>query len=138
MASNLDAIRNAVAQGKALAAEFHTAHAKFFQDGNATPVFECDARARKPRPSAFDAGNQTEWATKRVVVLKVPMDANGSELIQKGLIVQLSPVDEDNVDGDPTLYGINFTVQSSLGSQFSAEREVILVTEVRGTPRIDP
>ena len=137
MASNLDAIRNAVAQAKVIAAEFHTAHAKFFEDGNTTPVFECDGRARKPRPSAFDAGNQTEWATKRVVVFKVPMDANGSSIIRKGLIVQLSPVDEDNPDGDPSLYGINFTVQSSLGSQFSAEREVILATEVNATTRIE-
>jgi len=130
MGRNLDAVRAAVAEAKVIAGEFHTATASFYEDGNATPVLVTAGRMKKPRPSAFDAGNQTEWATKRTVVLKVPQDAT-TGIIRKGLICQLS-----TPDGDPTINLINFTVQSALNSQFSAEREVTLVTEVVATPRI--
>jgi hypothetical protein len=129
---NLDAIRAAVEDAKVIAAEFHTAEAKFFEEDNTTAVLTTQGRARKPRPSAFSAGNQTEWATKRIVVLKVPLDAT-TGVIRKGLICQLS-----TPDGDPTINHINFRVESSLVSQFAAEREVILSTEVAERPRIVP
>lgn len=130
MASNLEAVRAAIELAKGLAAEFHTGTASFYEDGNTTPVFVTPCRVKKPRPSAFDAGGQTEWATKRSVVIKVPMDTT-SGIIRKGLIVQVS-----TPDGDPTINKINFVVQSSLGSQFSAEREVLAISEVVETPRI--
>lgn len=130
MPSNLEAIRAAVIQGKALAAEFRTGTAKFYENGNTTPVLVTDCRVRKPKPSSFDAGNQTEWATKRETIIKIPMDAT-TGVVKKGLIVQVS-----TPDGDPTINHINFTVQSSLGSQFSAERSVVVVSEIIETPRI--
>ena len=126
----LAAIRNAVEQAKELAETFQTGTAKFFEDGNTTPLLECSVRVKKPRPSAFDAGNQTEWATKRAMVLRVPMDAT-TEIIQKGWIVQVS-----TPDGDPTINQINFTVQSSLKSSFTAERDVLVSTEVSARQRI--
>jgi len=130
MVSNLQAVRDAIEQGKTLAAEFTTGTASFYEDGNTTPVFTTPCRVKKPRPSAFDAGGQTEWSTKRTMVVKVPMTAT-SGIIRKGLIVQIS-----TPDGDPTINLINFVVQSSLGSQFSAEREVLVTTEVNATPRV--
>jgi len=130
MVSNLQAVRDAIEQGKALAAEFTTGTASFYEDGNTTPVFTTPCRVKKPRPSAFDAGGQTEWSTKRTMVVKVPMTAT-SGIIRKGLIVQIS-----TPDGDPTINLINFVVQSSLSSQFSAEREVLVTTEVNATPRV--
>ena len=130
MGANLDAVRAAVADAKVLAAEFHTAEAKFFEKGNTTPVLITTGRLKKPKPSSFDAGNQTEWSTKRGVVLKVPQDAT-TGIIRRGLIVQLS-----TPDGDPTINHINFVVQSALNSQFSAEREVSLVTEINEAARI--
>jgi hypothetical protein len=130
MGENLDAIRAAVETAKGIAGEFHTAELKFFNDASNTPVLICMGRLRKPRPSAFDAGNQTEWATKRVVVAKIPLGAT-TDIIQKGWYVQVS-----TTDGDPSLNHVTFTVQSSLVSQFAAEREVLLATEVSKTPRI--
>lgn len=130
MVSNLQAIRDAIEQGKALAGEFQSGEATFYKDGNTDPVFTTPCRVKKPRPSAFDAGGQTEWSTKRAMVIKVPMTAT-SGIINKGLIVQVS-----TPDGDPTINLINFVVQSSLSSQFSAEREVLVTTEVNETPRI--
>lgn len=130
MGRNLDAVRAAVERAKVIAAEFQTGTAKFYVNGNTNPIFTCTCRVRKPKPSAFDAGNQTEWATKRGLVIKVPLVV-ATEVIQKGLIVQIS-----TPDGDPTINHINFVVQSSLVSQFAAEREVTVVTEVNETPRI--
>ena len=130
MADNLAAVRAAVAQAKTLAAEFQTGTAKFYEDGNVTPLFTTTCRIKKPRPSSFDAGNQTEWATKRAILMKIPMDAT-TGIVRKGLIVQVS-----TPDGDPAINLINFVVQSSLDSQFSAERTVALVTEITNTPRI--
>ena len=130
MGRNLDAVRNAIEQAKVLAAEFQTGTAKFYEDGNPVPVLTCTIRMRKPKPSAFDAGNQTEWATKRGLVGKVPLTV-ATEIIQKGWICQVS-----TPDGDPTINHINFVVQSSLVSQFAAEREVTFVTEVNETPRV--
>lgn len=131
----LAAVRAAVEDAKELAETFQTAEAKFFENGNTTPVITTTGRLRKPRPSAFDAGNQTEWATKRIVVLKVPINAT-TDVIRKGLLCQLAPIDPAKADGDPSIYKINFTVQSSLVSQFAAEREVVLATEVEERPRI--
>jgi hypothetical protein len=130
MGSNLDAVRAAVEQAKIIAAEFHTGTANFYEDGNPVPVLTCPIRMRKPKPSAFDAGNQTEWGTKRGVVGKVPLNVD-TEVIQKGWICQVS-----TPDGDPTINNINFVVQSSLVSQFAAEREVTFITEVTDTPRV--
>jgi len=130
MGANLDAVRAAVAQAKIIAGEFHTATATFFEDENTTPVLVTVGRMKKPKPSSFDAGNQTEWSTKRIVVLKVPQDAT-TGIIRRGLICQLS-----TPDGDPTINQINFVVQSALNSQFSAEREVTLATEINEAPRI--
>lgn len=126
----LAAVRAAVEQAKPLAETFQTGEAKFYEDGNSTPVLTTTCRLKKPRPSAFDAGNETEWATKRIVVMKVPLNAT-TGVIRKGLIVQVS-----TPDGDPTINHVNFVVQSSLSSQFAAEREVTLSTEVSATPRI--
>lgn len=138
--SRLDSIRAAVEQGAALAGEFHTALANFYDSGVTTPVFaNVPVRFKKPRPSAFDAGNQTEWATKRNLTIKAPMDLSsyGSEtIIRSGLVVQLAPADAQNADGDPSLYAINFVVQSALTSQFAAEREIVVTTEVNVTPRV--
>ena len=130
MGANLDAVRAAVEQAKGIAAEFQTGTAKFYQDGNTTPLITTTCRVKKPRPSAFDGGNQTEWATKRTLYIKVPMDAT-TGIIRQGLIVQIS-----TPDGDPTINLINFTVESALSSQFSAERTIVASTEVIATPRI--
>lgn len=126
----LASIRAAVAEAKELAEAFQTGTAKFYEKGNSTPVLTCTVRVKKPRPSAFDAGNQTEWATKRNLVLRVPMDAT-TGVIRKGLIVQVY-----TPDGDPTINQINFTVLSALKSSFAAEREVTVTTEVDARPRI--
>lgn len=126
----LAAVRAAVEQAKPLAEAFQTGEAKFYEDGNTTPVLTCSVRVKKPRPSAFDAGNETEWATKRNLVLRVPMNAT-TGIIRKGLIVQIS-----TPDGDPTINHINFVVQSALRSSFAAEREVAVTTEVEERPRI--
>lgn len=132
MGINLDAVRAAVERAKELVAEFHVGTAMFYEDGNTTPVLTTPCRYKKPRPSAFDAGNQTEWATKRILSLRVPLNAD-TDIIEKGLIVQIS-----SPDGDPTINHINFTVQSALGSQFAAERDITISTEVIATPRIVP
>lgn len=130
MARNLDAVRNAIEQAKIIAAEFHTGTANFYKPGNPVPVLTTPIRMRKPKPSAFDAGNQTEWGTKRGVVGKVPLVV-ATEVIEKGWICQIV-----TPDGDPTINHINFVVQSSLVSQFAAEREVTFATEVSETPRV--
>ncbi len=144
--SNLSAIRAAVETAKGLAAEFHTASMNLFRegdDGEPVIVFEAiPVRLKKPKPSSFDAGNQTEWATKRILIAKAPMDISpygpgntttAETIIPLGLIAQVT-----TPDGDPTINGINFTVQSALTSQFAAEREITLTTEIRPTPRIEP
>ena len=130
MGANLDAVRAAVVLAKVVAAEFHTGTAKFYRDGNAVPIFTAPCRVKKPRMAAFDGGNQTEWSTKRTIVIKIPQDAN-TGIIEKGLIVQVS-----TIDGDPSINKINFTVESALDSQFSAERNVTCVSQVVSTPRI--
>jgi hypothetical protein len=127
--ANLLAIRAAIVQAKALAAEFQTGTIRFYEDGNTTPVLVTTCRVKKPKPSAFDAGNASVWSVKRDIVIKVPLE--GTEAIRKGLIAQV-----DTDDGDPMINLINFTVQSTLGSQFSAERSVVCVTEGSRTPRI--
>lgn len=128
--AELAAVRAAVETAKPLAEAFQTGTASFYEQGDSTPVLVCSVRVKKPRPSSFDASNETEWSTKRYVVLKVPMSAT-SGIIRKGLIVQVS-----TPDGDPTINQINFTVQSALTSQFAAEREVTVATEVEPRPRI--
>jgi len=130
MGANLDAVRAAIATAKVIAAEFHTGTAKFYEDGNTTPVLVTTCRVKKPRPSPFDAGNATEWATKRTIILKVPQDAT-TGIIRKGLIVQVS-----TTDGDPSINHINFTVESQLDSQFSAERNVTCSTEGNEMARV--
>jgi len=130
MVSNVAAVRAAIIEAQALAGEFQTAEMKLYEEGNATPILTTPCRVKKPKPSSFDAGNKTEWATKRMLMAKVPMDA-ATGIIRSGLIAQIS-----TPDGDPTINHINFTVQSALTSQFAAEREISLVTEVQETPRI--
>jgi hypothetical protein len=129
MGANLDAVRAAIVQATAIAAEFQTGTAKFYADGNPVPVLTTTCRVRKPKPSTFDAGNETIWATKRELTIKVPL--LGTEAIRKGLVVQVS-----TTDGDPLINLVNFVVQSSFGSQFTAERAVVVVTEVVQTPRV--
>lgn len=142
MASRLESVRRAVERGKEIAGEFHTGTMNIYVSGNVVPVFkDVPCRIKKPKPSSFDAGNQTEAATKRIVVAKIPQDITPyvahlpvnerRDIIEYGLIAQVS-----TPDGDPTINQINFTVQSALNSQFSAEREVTLATEIRKTPRI--
>ena len=130
MVDNLAAVRAAVIQGAALALEFQTATASFYVAGNTTPVLVTSCRMKKPKPSAFDSGNQTEWQTRRGMILRIPMDV-GLNVIEKGLIVQVS-----TPDGDPTINHINFVVQSALSSQFAAERSITCVSEVVETPRV--
>ena len=130
MGINLDAIRRAVEIAKPLAEEFQTGQIKFFEEGNTTPVLVTTCRLKRPKPSSFDAGDQTRWATKRLVTAKVPLNAT-TGLIRKGLVAQVS-----TADGDPSLNLITFRVESSLVAQFAAEREVSLSTEVVATPRI--
>lgn len=130
MGANLDAVRKAVILAKVVASEFHTGTAKFYRDGNPVPVFTVPCRIKKPRMAAFDGGNQTEWSTKRTVVIKIPQNAI-SGVIEQGLIVQVTAI-----DGDPSINKINFTVESALDSQFSAERNVTCVSQVVSTPRI--
>lgn len=133
MANNLAAIRAAIEQAKAVAEEFRSGTIKFYENGNSTPVFETTCRLRKPKPSSFDASNQTEWSTKRLVLAKIPLEIPGVDTIRRGMIAQVS-----TPDGDPSINLVSFTVQSSLTSQFAAEREVTLATEVNETPRIVP
>ena len=128
--SALASVRDAVVQAKELAEAFQTGTASFYEDGNTTPVLVCPVRVKKPKSGVFEAGNQTEWSTKRTVALRVPMDSTDG-IIRAGLIVQI-----ETPDGDPTINLINFTVQSALKSSFAAEREVIVVTEVKERPRI--
>lgn len=135
---NLQAARDAVVQAKAIAEVFHTGIAHFYDPRSNTPdteLFHCTVRAKKPRPSAFDASNLTAWATKRRIVLKLPMDipalATLGDVIRAGWTVQL-----ELEDGDPTLNAITFTVHSALTSQFAAEREVAVESEVIATPRL--
>lgn len=135
---NLLAVRAAVEQAKVIAEVFHTGVAHFYDPHSHTTaheLFHCTVRAKKPRPSAFDASNETAWAKKRRLVLKLPMDipelAALGGVIQQGWVVQLALE-----DGDPTLNAISFTVQSALTSQFAAEREVAVESEVIATPRL--
>lgn len=130
MASNLDAIRKAIEIAKPIAEEFQTGEIKFYEEKNLVPILVTTCRIKKPKPSSFDAGDQTRWATKRLVIAKVPQNAT-TGVIRKGLIAQVS-----TPDGDPTINHITFRVESALNSQFSAEREVSLSTEVVATPRI--
>ena len=130
MGANLDAIRKAIEIAKPIAQEFQTGEIKFYEEGNTTPVLVTTCRLKKPKPSSFDAGDQTRWATKRLLTAKVPLNAT-TGVIRKGLIVQVS-----TTDGDPTINHITFRVESSLVAQFAAEREVSLSTEVVATPRI--
>ena len=130
MGTNLDAVREAIAIAKVIASEFHTGTAKFYRDGNVVPVYTVPCRVKKPRSAAFDGGNQTEWSTKRTITIKIPQNAI-TGVIEKGLIVQVT-----TIDGDPTINKINFTVESALDSQFSAERNIICVSQVVSTPRI--
>jgi len=131
MGANLDAVRAAIEQAKVIAAEFHTGTASFYEDGNPVPVLVCPCRVKKPKPSSFDAGNQTEWSTKRLPIIKIAQNQPDIDLIRKGLIVQVS-----TPDGDPTINLINFVVQSALDSQFSAERNISVATEIMKTDRI--
>lgn len=124
------AVRAAVETAKPLAEAFQTGTARFYEDGNPTPLITCSVRVKKPRSSAFDAGNETEWGTKRALNLRVPMAATEG-IVRKGLIVQI-----DTPDGDPSINHINFIVQSSLKGSFAAERDVLVMTEVAERPRI--
>lgn len=130
MGANLDAVRAAIQQAKIVAAEFHTAEVRFYEPGNVTPVLVTKGRVKKPKPASFDAGNQTIWDTKRETHIKIPQ-AGTAGLVRKGMIVQVS-----TTDGDATLNGINFTVLSALDSQFSAERNISVATDVSQTARI--
>lgn len=130
MVSNIEAVRAAIAQGKELAAEFRTGTAKFYEDGNPVPVLVTPCRIKKPKPSSFEAGNQTEWSTKRDLIIKIAQNAT-TGIVRRGLIVQVS-----TTDGDPTINKVNFVVQSALDSQFSAERSINVVTELNETQRI--
>lgn len=125
------AVRAAVETAKPLAEAFQTGTVKFYEDGNTTPLLTTTCRVKKPRPSAFDASNQTAWGTKRALVIKIPLDAT-TGIVRKGLIAQVS-----TLDGDPTINHINFIVQSALDSQFAAERNIAVSTEVNETPRIN-
>lgn len=130
MGVNLDAVRAAIETVKPLALEFQTGEIKLYEDGNTTALLTTTCRVTTARPSAFDAGNQTEWAKKRILVVKVPLTAK-TEVIRQGLIAQIS-----TPDGDPKINKVNFTVQSALGSQFAAERDIVLTTEEIVSPRI--
>lgn len=129
MVDNLAAIRDAVAQGAALAREFMACEAKFYVAGNTTPVMTTPCRVKNPRPSSFDAGNQTEWATKRSMIIQIPVTALAG-VVKKGLIVQVTGAD------DPTVNNVNFVVQSAMGASFAAVRDVACISEVVETPRI--
>lgn len=122
--------RAAVEMAKPLAETFQTGTVKFYEKNNTTPLVTTTCRVKKPRPSAFDASNQSEWATKRMLILKIPINAT-TDVIRQGLIAQVS-----TPDGDPTINLVNFVVQSSLSAQFAAEREVLVASEVKKTPRI--
>lgn len=130
MGRNLDSVRAAVERAKVIALEFASGTATFYEDGNTAPIFSCPCRVKKPKSSSFDAGNQTEWTTKRELKIKIPQNAT-TGIVRRGLIVQVS-----TPDGDPTINHINFIVQSALDSQFSAERTINVSTEINETPRI--
>lgn len=129
MADNIAAVRAALAQAAVLAEEFMVCEASFYELGNTTPVFVTPCRVKKPRPSAFDAGNVTQWSTKRSLIIQIPLTA-ASGIVDKGLIVQVSGAD------DPSINMINFVVQSSLSGSFAAVRNVSVTTEVNETPRV--
>lgn len=135
---NLLAVRAAVIQAKAIASIFHTSSVKFYDPTSTTPnvpVLITECRVKKPRPSSFDASNKVEWSKLRKLLIKLPMTFPapyaGVVVIQKGWVAQIA-----NVDGDPTISSVSFTVQTALTSQFAAEREVSLETELDVTPRI--
>lgn len=134
---DMAAVRAAVAQGKELSESAMTAEAWFFREGNTTPLFKSPCRVKKPKPSSFDAGNQTNWSTKRDLVIQVPLSVS-PDIIQAGLIIQVHVPDGGVMDGDPAIYNINFTVQSQLDSQFAAARNINVVSEILKTPRIVP
>jgi len=129
MGINLDAVRAAVEQAKIVAEEFQSATVKFYADGNPVPILTTTCRLKKPKPSTFDAGHSSAFATKREMLLRVPLE--GTTAIRKGLIAQIS-----TPDGDPLINMVNFSVQSSFGTQFTAERSVVVISELNPTPRI--
>ena len=131
----LAAVRAAVETARPIAESVRSGTAKFYDDGNTTPFLTCDCRVKKPRPSSFDAGDQTRWATKVATIIKIdviqPELESRDGIIPSGTIVQVS-----TPDGDPAINGINFVVQSAVGSQFEAERNISVVSEGAKTPRI--
>lgn len=138
LAKSLASVRKAVARARPVAETFHTGTAKFF-DANGvsphTPVLICMVRVKKPKPSSFDAGNQSEWSTKRNTVLKAPLTFpapyENVKVIKRGLIVQI-----ETPDGDPSINNVTFVVQSAMTGQFAAEREITVTTELNEAPRI--
>lgn len=129
----LDDVRAAVEVARPIAASVRSGTARFYENGNTTPVLVCNCRVKKPKGGSFDAGDQTRWATKRELIIKIDIEqpdlADG--IVKPGWIVQI-----ETPDGDETINGINFTVQSSLASSFAAERNVVVATETKATPRI--
>lgn len=135
---SLAAVRKAVEKARPLAETFQTGVATFFDpdsDEPHTPVLVCTVRVKKPKPSSFDAGNQTAWATKRNTVMKAPLvfpePYENVKVVKAGLIVQV-----ETTDGDPTINNVTFVVQSAMTGQFAAEREISVTSELNEAPRI--
>lgn len=132
MSISIPQIQAAVEQGRLIAEGVMNCEAKFYDRHSAsknTPVFTTKCRVKKPKPSAFDAGNPTEWGTKRVLVLQIPRTAT-SGVIKQGLIVQVSGSNDDAING------VTFVVQNQLESGYAYARNVVVETDVKATPRV--
>lgn len=133
MSISIPMIQAVVEQGRALAELVMNCEAKFYVRGNATPVLTTPCRVKKPRPSAFEAMDPTEWNTKRRLILQIARDVDLSAsdgVIEKGWIVQISGAN------DETINNVNFTVESALGSGYAYARNINLVSDVIATPRV--
>lgn len=133
MSISIPQIQAVVEQGRVLAEGVMNCEAKFFVRGNSTPVLETPCRVKKPRPSAFEATDPTEWNTKRRLIVQIPRDVDLSAhdgVIEKGWIVQVSGAN------DPTINNVNFVVESALASGYAYARNVNVVSDVIATPRV--
>lgn len=133
MSISIPMIQSVVEQGRVLAEGVMNCEARFYVRGNPTPVLVCPARVKKARPAVFEASDQTEWNTKRRLVIQIPRDVDLSAydgVVEKGWIVQVTG------GNDPTVNNVNFVVESQIDSGYAYARNVAVVTDVEATPRV--
>lgn len=133
MSISIPQIQSVVEQGRVLAEGVMNCEVKFYERGNVTPVLTTKCRVKKPRSAVFEATDPTEWNTKRRLIIQIPRDVDLSAhdgVVKKGWIAQVSGAN------DPTINGVNFTVESSMGSGYAYARNVNVVSDGIPTDRI--